>query len=240
MDDADVDLVTAPGDTKCKNISAASAATLSLPTDRSTNINVVASSAMDGGGVNVTRSIKYIGETRPPRGDVVMEALLLLVVKITIMNAAADDKRSKIPTAGPSTAAALSLGSVLKSVTTVNASADGVSKLSEPVDKDTILSDNISQSTGQISDTTPEEKGNLKNDEDYESGEQGDPWDFFSFSEINDQYYAVAVGRNEKSFGIYADVRMFKEEIEGFPESLYESCKSYAQAHKYLEEYLHQ
>jgi viroplasmin and RNaseH domain-containing protein len=35
-------------------------------------------------------------------------------------------------------------------------------------------------------------------------------------------------------------VRKFKEEIEGFPASLYESCNSYAQAHKYLEEYLHQ
>jgi hypothetical protein len=86
----------------------------------------------------------------------------------------------------------------------------------------------------------PEKKGNLKNDEDYESGEQGDPWDKFTFSEINDEYYAVAVGKNENSFGIYADLRKFKEEIEGFPASLYESCNSYAQAHKYLEEYLHQ
>jgi DNA repair exonuclease SbcCD ATPase subunit len=46
--------------------------------------------------------------------------------------------------------------------------------------------------------------------------------------------------KHENSFGIYADVRKFKEEIEGFPASLYESCKSCAQAHKYLEEYLHQ
>jgi viroplasmin and RNaseH domain-containing protein len=35
-------------------------------------------------------------------------------------------------------------------------------------------------------------------------------------------------------------VRKFKEEIEGFPASLYESCNSYAQANKYLEEYLNQ
>jgi viroplasmin and RNaseH domain-containing protein len=41
-------------------------------------------------------------------------------------------------------------------------------------------------------------------------------------------------------FGINADLRKFKEEVEGFPENLYESCNSYAQAHKYLEEYLHQ
>jgi hypothetical protein len=36
MDYAAVDLVTAPGHTKCENISAASAAMISLPTDRST------------------------------------------------------------------------------------------------------------------------------------------------------------------------------------------------------------
>jgi hypothetical protein len=108
------------------------------------------------------------------------------------------------------------------------------------VAKYTILSDNLSQYTGKISDPTPEEKGNLKSDEDYDSGEHGDPWDKFAFSDINDQYYAVAVVRNENSVGIYADVRKFNEEIEGFPASLYESCKSYAQAHKYLEEYLHQ
>jgi viroplasmin and RNaseH domain-containing protein len=35
-------------------------------------------------------------------------------------------------------------------------------------------------------------------------------------------------------------LRKFKEEIEGFPASLYESCDSYDQAHTYLEEYLHQ
>jgi hypothetical protein len=81
MDDADVDLVTAPGDTKCKNIPAASAATLSLPTDRSTKI------------------------TRPPPGDVAMEALPRPAGTSTISNAATDDNRSKSPTAGPSTAA---------------------------------------------------------------------------------------------------------------------------------------
>jgi hypothetical protein len=77
--------------------------------------------------------------------------------------------------------------------------------------KHTILSDNLGQYTGKITDTTPEGKGNLKNDEDYESGEKGDPWDKFAFNEINDQYYAVAVGRNENSFGIYADMRKFKD-----------------------------
>jgi viroplasmin and RNaseH domain-containing protein len=41
-------------------------------------------------------------------------------------------------------------------------------------------------------------------------------------------------------FGIYADLRKFKHQIEGFPESLYESCDSYDQDHKYLEQYLHE
>jgi hypothetical protein len=50
----------------------------------------------------------------------------------------------------------------------------------------------------------------------------------------------VAVGKNQNSSGIYADVRKFKKEIEGFPEILHEWCRSYAQAHKYLEIYLHQ
>jgi viroplasmin and RNaseH domain-containing protein len=50
----------------------------------------------------------------------------------------------------------------------------------------------------------------------------------------------AAVGKNENSFGIYADLRKFKDEIEGFPESFYESFDSYDQADKYLEEYLHE
>jgi hypothetical protein len=64
--------------------------------------------------------------------------------------------------------------------------ADGVSKLAEPVAKNTIRSNNLCESTGQISDTRPEKKGNLNNDEDYESSEQGDPWEKCAFSEIND------------------------------------------------------
>jgi hypothetical protein len=35
-------------------------------------------------------------------------------------------------------------------------------------------------------------------------------------------------------------VEKFKKEIEGAAGSLYESCDSYDQAHKYLEDYLHQ
>jgi hypothetical protein len=35
-------------------------------------------------------------------------------------------------------------------------------------------------------------------------------------------------------------VKKFKKEIEGVPATLYESCNSYAQDHKYLEDYLHQ
>jgi hypothetical protein len=113
-----------------KIIPAASAATLCLPTARSTKI-----------------STKNIGETRPPPDDGVIEALPRPVGTITIIKAAADDKRSKSPTAGPSTAAGLSPGSVLKIVTTANASDDGVFKLAEPVAKHTILPDNLSQST---------------------------------------------------------------------------------------------
>jgi hypothetical protein len=64
----------------------------------------------------------------------------------------------KITAAGPSTAAGLSPGSVLKNVMTANASADGVSTLSEPVAKNTIRPDNLCESTGQISDTRPEKK----------------------------------------------------------------------------------
>jgi hypothetical protein len=46
------------------------------------------------------------------------------------------------------------------------------------------------------------------------------------------------VGKNENSFCIYADLRKFKEKIEGFAACLYQSCDSYIQAHQYLEQYL--
>jgi hypothetical protein len=162
MDDAAVGLVTASGDKKCKNIPAASAATLYLtieaaathiksaaslamamevlprpagtsihinpeaspptvngsevevgtPTDRTTKINAVASSATDGGGVDVTRSTKNIGVPRPPPDYGSMEALPRPVGTSTIMNAAADGKSSKSTAAGPSTAAGFSTGFV--------------------------------------------------------------------------------------------------------------------------------
>jgi hypothetical protein len=137
------------------------------PTDISTNINAVSSPAMDGGGVDVTRSTTNIGAACPPPDDGSMEALPIPVGKSTIVNSAADDKHSKITAADPSTAAGLSPGSVLKIVTTANASADGVSKLAEPVAKNTIRSDNLCESTGQISNTRPDKRGNIKNDEDY-------------------------------------------------------------------------
>jgi hypothetical protein len=94
-----------------------------------------------------------------------------------------------------------------------NASADGVTKLAVPMAKNTISTNNLCKLTGQISVTRPEKKEKLKDDEDYDTGEKGDPWDKFALSEINDQYYAVAVGKNENSIGIYVDVRKFKEEI---------------------------
>jgi hypothetical protein len=120
-------------------------------------------------------------------------------------------------------------------VDTANALVEGVSQLAQPVASSTLHPDSMYESTGQISDSSPDKRGNLKIDEDFE---QGDPWDKFSFSEIKGQYFAVAVGKNENSFGIYADLRKFKEQIEGFPECLYQSRDSYIQAHQYLEQYL--
>jgi hypothetical protein len=157
------------------------------PTERSTTINVVASPAMDGGGVDVTRSTKHIEATWPPPDDGAMEVFSIPVGTSKIINSAADDKRSKITAAGHSTAVGLSPGSVLKFFTTANALADGVAKLVEPVAKNTIRADNLCESTVQIRETRPYKRGNLKNDEDYEAGEQGDPCDEFAFSEINDQ-----------------------------------------------------
>jgi hypothetical protein len=120
-------------------------------------------------------------------------------------------------------------------VATGNALVEGVSQLAQPIASSTIPHDNRYESTGQISDIIPDKRGNLKIDGDYE---QGDPWDTFSFDEIKGKYFAVAVGKNENSFGIYADLRKFKEKIEGFPACLYQSCESYTQARQYLEQYL--
>jgi hypothetical protein len=126
---------------------------------------------------------------------------------ITKINAAADDKSSKSTAAGRLPAVGV------KNVTTTNPSADGVAKLAISVAKKTTRVDNRGESTGQVSVTRPERKEKLKDDEDYETGETGNPWDKFALSEINDQYYAVAVGKNQNSFGIYADVIKFKKEI---------------------------
>jgi hypothetical protein len=120
-------------------------------------------------------------------------------------------------------------------VATGNALVDGVSKVAQSIASSTIPLDNMYKSTRQISDIIPDKRGNLKIDEDYD---QGDPWDKFTCDEINGQYFAVATGRNENSFGIYSDLTKFKQEIEGFPTSLYQSCESYNEAHQYLETYL--
>jgi hypothetical protein len=133
-----------------------------------------------------------------------MEALARPAVISTKNNAAADDKSS------PSTAAGISPAVGVKKASTANPSADGIAKLAAPMVKKTICADNIGESTGKFSANRPERKVNLKNDEDYETGETGDPWDKFALSEINDQYHAVAVGKNQKSCGIYADVKKFK------------------------------
>jgi hypothetical protein len=178
-----------------------------------------------GLGVDVTRSPKIVRPTGPTIDDRAMEVLPTPVGTSIIINSAANDKRSTISAAASSIAAG---------------SSSGVSILANPAAKYTIPSDNLNDSTGQTSDSSPGKRVNLKKDEDYESVEQGDPWEKIVFSEIKEQYYAVAVGKNENSLGIYADLRKFKHQIEGFPESLYESCDSYDQAHKYLEHYLHE
>jgi hypothetical protein len=99
-------------------------------------------------------------------------------------------------------------------VATGNALVQGVSQLAQPIASSTIPPDNRYESRGHISDIIPDKRGNLKIDEDYK---QGDRWDKFSYDEIKGRYFAVAVGKNENSFGIYADSRKFKEQIEGFP-----------------------
>jgi hypothetical protein len=115
-------------------------------------------------------------------------------------------------------------------VATGNALVD-VSKVAQSIANSAVPLD----SSRQSSDISPDKRGNLKIDDDYE---KGDPWDKFTSDEIKGQYFAVALGRNEHSFGIYADLTRFKQEIEGYPTSLYQSCESYIEAHQYLEKYL--
>jgi hypothetical protein len=120
-------------------------------------------------------------------------------------------------------------------VATGNALEEGVSQVAQPIASSTIPPDNSYESTRQISDISPDKMGNLKIDEDYE---QGDPCDKFTFDDIKGKCFSVAVGKNENSFGIYSDLRKFKEQIEGFPTCLYQSCESYIEARQYLEQYL--
>jgi hypothetical protein len=77
-------------------------------------------------------------------------------------------------------------------VAAANDLIEGVSQLAQPVASSTIPPANPYESTWQISESSQDKRGNLKIDEDYE---QGDPWDNFSFGEINGQYFAVAVGK---------------------------------------------
>jgi hypothetical protein len=119
-------------------------------------------------------------------------------------------------------------------VATCNDLVKGVSQVAQSIASSTIPPDNRYESTRHISDISPDKRGNLKIDEDYG---QGDPWEKNTFDEINGQHFAVALGRNENSFGIYADLRKFKEQIEGFPTCLYQSCESYTEARQYLEQY---
>jgi hypothetical protein len=102
-------------------------------------------------------------------------------------------------------------------VDTGNALVD-VSKVAQSIANSAVPLD----SSRHISDISPDKRGNLKIDDDYD---QGDPWDKFTSDEIKRQYFAVAVGRNEHSFGIYADLTRFKQEIEEYRTSLYQSCE---------------
>jgi hypothetical protein len=87
------------------------------PSDKSTRINAVASLAMGGVGVDVTRSSKNIGPTGPPPDDGAMEVVPRPVGTSTIINSAADDKPSTSTAAAPSIASGLSPGSVLQIMT---------------------------------------------------------------------------------------------------------------------------
>jgi hypothetical protein len=142
----------------------------------------------------------------PPTDDGAVDVGATPAVTSFKKNAPADDQSSKHTAAGHSPEVGV------QNVLTANPSADGVVKLAAPMAKKTTRADNLGKSTGQDSVTRPEKKGNLKNDEDYETGERGDPWDKIALSEINDQYYAVAVGKNQNSFGIDADVKKIKKE----------------------------
>jgi hypothetical protein len=128
------------------------------PTDTTTKINVMASSTTDGGGVDVTRSTKYIRAPGPPPGDGAMEALPRSVGKNAKINAADDDKSSKSTAEGPSNAAGPSPAVGIKNFTTTNPPADSVAKLAVPVAKNTIRPDNIGETTGQVSVARPEKK----------------------------------------------------------------------------------
>jgi hypothetical protein len=130
------------------------------PSDKSTRIITVASPAMYGVGVDVTRSPKNVGFTGPTTDDGAMEVLLTPVGASTIINSAADDKHSTITTATPSTAAGSSSSYVLKILTTANASVEGVYKVAKPVAKYNIPSDNLYESKGKISDSSPEKRDN--------------------------------------------------------------------------------
>jgi hypothetical protein len=115
---------------------------------------------MYGVGVDVTKSPKNVGPTRPTTDDGAMEVLPIPVGTSTIINSATDGKCSTITTVYTSTAEGSSSSSVLKIVTTANASVEGVSKLAKHVAKYTIPSDNLYDSEGHISDSSPDKRGN--------------------------------------------------------------------------------
>jgi hypothetical protein len=83
-------------------------------------------------------------------------------------------------------------------VATVDPLVD-VSKAAQPITNSTVPLD----SATQISDISPVKTGNLTIGDDYE---KCDPWNKFTSDEIKGQYFAVAVGRNQHIFGIYADL----------------------------------
>jgi hypothetical protein len=79
-------------------------------------------------------------------------------------------------------------------VATVDPLVD-VSKVAQPITNSAVPL----ESSTHISDISPVKTGNLKIGDDYQ---KCDPWDKFTSDKIKGQYFAVAVGRNQHSFGI--------------------------------------
>jgi hypothetical protein len=191
----------------------------------------------------VDLSAKNIPPTDPPADEAAKAAAMLgdqSPKNNPPTDPPADDAKNVPPADPPADEAAKSAASTAKKAAHAKADVDHEPTFGLSPGK-TSFDRSVEESTGRLSLTERvQNKGNLKNDEDYGTGETGNPWDNFLVSEIHDHYYAVSFGKNHNSFGIYADVKRFEKEIEGVSGCIYESCDSYDQAQKYVEDYLHQ